>query len=126
MAIVTTDATATATADAKITPDFSGAINAAEWKSSLDANRANAVREQSSKEEKDGLAAGGDVHVFVNKGTTAVGRERGWEGGGEGELVRADAAIITVPLSVLQAGAVEFDPPLHEVRDAVVAVVGVV
>lgn len=101
-----------------VTTGVSGAINAAEGKRGFHADGAN----KSSEEEKDGLAAGGDVHVFVKEATTAMARERGWEGGSEAELVRADAAIITVPLSVLQAGAVEFDPPLHEVRAFVVAV----
>ena len=105
MAIITADETAT------------GNINAGERKrASLCANGAAAVPARSGKEEEDGRAPGGGVHVFVKKeATTAVIGERG----GERELVRADAVIITVPLSVLQAGAVEFDPPLPEVHFAV-------
>ena len=110
MAIVTADETATA---AKMAPTVSSAINAGEGKrASLCANGAAAVLARSGKEEEDGRAPGGGVHVFVKKeATTAVIGERG----GGRELVRADAVIITVPLSVLQAGAVEFDPPLPEV-----------
>lgn len=91
----------------------------------------------------DGASAGGDgsgeeeqgdgaVHVSIKKEgtvtTTAVVGERG-QGeaeGGAGEVVRADAVIVAVPLSVLQEGAVEFDPPLPEVRVIGVVVVVVV
>lgn len=37
-------------------------------------------------------------------------------GTGELELLHADVAVMTVPLPLLQQGAVAFDPPLAEVR----------
>eukprot|EP00752_Nemacystus_decipiens_P004594 g4193.t1 len=71
----------------------------------------------SGEEEPDG----GAVRVYVRKGgaTTAAaaaavgGRRRGPEGEGA-EVVKADAVIVAVPLSVLQEGALEFDPPMPE------------
>ncbi|CAN0181113.1 unnamed protein product, partial [Hapterophycus canaliculatus] len=74
----------------------------------------------------DGVAAAaGGVYVSVKKHPTAGtvaragkngdrGTGDGGGGEGEGEVVRADAVIVTVPLSVLQEGDIEFEPPLPE------------
>lgn len=41
-----------------------------------------------------------------------------------GQSIRADAAIVTLPLGVLQAGDVVFDPPLSPARQAAIAALG--
>lgn len=37
-------------------------------------------------------------------------------GPGESAVIHADAVVVAVPLSLLQRGAIEFDPPFPEVR----------
>lgn len=42
----------------------------------------------------------------------------------DGSMVAADAAVVTLPLGVLQAGDVAFDPPLSPARQAAIAALG--
>ncbi|CAM9956582.1 unnamed protein product, partial [Ectocarpus fasciculatus] len=60
------------------------------------------------------VAKAGDVEVVVHRQVVEGGSEDGAEEEEEEELVRGEAVIMAVPLSVLQEGTVEFDPPLSE------------
>lgn len=71
-------------------------------------------------------ASEGAIHVSIKKafppnGVGGVGGVGGMGVEPEGEVeqeevVKADAVIVALPLSLMQQGAVEFDPPLREVR----------
>lgn len=67
--------------------------------------------------DEEAMAAdAGGVYVSVGKKAAAEGDGVLGGGGGEGRVLWADAVVIAVPLSLLQQGVVEFDPPLPEVR----------
>lgn len=76
----------------------------------------------------------GQIVDHVAKGLTIktgvrVAELRAVSGGVEvcfagGQVVRADAAIVTLPLGVLQAGDVVFDPPLSNERQRAIAALG--
>lgn len=83
----------------------------------MDADKAAAAAAIAANKTSGGPAAvskAGHVEVVVHKQVVGGGSGDGAEEEEE-ELVRADAVIVAVPLSVLQEGAVEFDPPLSEV-----------
>lgn len=63
----------------------------------------------------DGLLAAVPDDVAIELGRAVVAIEHGADGvvvAGEGWAVEADAAVVTLPIGVLQAGDVAFDPPL--------------
>ncbi|CAN0466939.1 unnamed protein product, partial [Laminaria digitata] len=79
------------------------------------------VSSDSSKEN----ASEGAIHVSIKKafppngvagvgGVGGMGVEPEEEVEEQEEVVKADAVIVALPLSLMQQGAVEFDPPLRE------------
>ncbi|CAN0443847.1 unnamed protein product, partial [Ectocarpus sp. 12 AP-2014] len=82
----------------------------------VDADKAAAAAAIATTKTSGGPAAvskGGHIEVVVHKQVGGGGSGDGAEEEEE-ELVRAEAVIVAVPLSVLQEGTVEFDPPLSE------------
>ncbi|CAB1116449.1 PAO [Ectocarpus sp. CCAP 1310/34] len=82
----------------------------------VDAEKAAAAAAIPANKTSGGPAAvskGEHVQVVVHKQVVGGGSGDGAEEEEE-ELVRAEAVIVAVPLSVLQEGTVEFDPPLSE------------
>ncbi|CAM9670660.1 unnamed protein product, partial [Ectocarpus sp. 6 AP-2014] len=83
----------------------------------LDADKAAAAAAAIAANKTSGgpaaVAKAGHVQVVVHKQVVVGGSGDGAEEEEE-ELVLAEAVIVAVPLSVLQEGTVEFDPPLSE------------
>ena len=79
----------------------------------------NLVPEGGYRKLVEALSAGLDVRL----GTPVATIEHGGSGvliHSEREIFEADRVVVTVPLGVLQAGALEFDPPLGDDHDSAV------